>query len=147
MPNYIFNKNSIIKFYKTLKFTNFETISPDRKEELEVIVNKWKNTFILNSVGLQTLMTYTAEKLTTSYKTYGLKNGDEIAYFYIKIVDPDFMFLEVYESSNFDDEICKYCMLNFHFYDKFLIHLEKAYNKYFKEFLPEDLWTRELIKK
>ena len=92
-------------------------------------------------------MTFTSERLTTSYKNFGLLNGDEVAYFFIKLVDPELLFLEVYESANKVQEIKDYCLCNFRIHDKFLIYLEKCYNIKFKEYSPDDLWARDAIKK
>ena len=38
-------------------------------------------------------------------------------------------------------------ILNFGYYDNVLIYIEKIYNKKFLEFGPDDLWTRESIKR
>jgi len=147
MPNYFFRKNSIIKFYHIININDFSSITEERQSELDEIVNTWKEHFISNSVGILTLMTYTSERLTTSSKKFGLNTKEELAYFYINIVDPVLLFLEIYESASKSDEIKNNCIKNFYFYDKFLIQLEKKYNDYFKKYNPEDLWSRELVKK
>ena len=140
-------KDTIIKFYKTLKFSNFLRISEEKREILDTIANNWRPFFVNQSIGMSSLMTFVAEKMITSSKNYGLTNGDEIAYFFIKIVDPDLLFLEVYESANKIDEIKELCMKNFRFHDKFLIYLERCYNKRFHEYTPDELWSREKIKR
>ena len=92
-------------------------------------------------------MHYTAERLITSSRNYGLTNGDEKAYFYMKMVDPDFLFLEVYEAANMKDEIKDFSMKNFRIYDGVLIKLEKQFNELFMIYGPNDLWSRERIKR
>lgn len=142
-----FDKQVIIKFYKTLKFNNFKTLNLDRIQEIDEIVERYRPIFINNTIGLLTLMHYTAERLITSSRNYGLTNGDEKAYFYMKMVDPDFLFLEVYEAANMKDEIKDFSMKNFRIYDGVLIKLEKQFNELFMIYGPNDLWSRERIKR
>lgn len=147
MKKYIYNIKSIEKFYKLLNFIDFSSITLERKNEIDEIIYKSQDLFLLNTTGLLTLMTFVAEKLTTSYTNFGLQNKAEIAYFFISIIDPTLLFLEVYECANLESEIKEICFKNFHFYDKYLILLEKKYNDYFKIYLSNELWSRELIKK
>lgn len=142
-----FNKQVIIRFYQTLKYTGFKNLTSERIQEIDVLSDFYRPIFINNTTGLLTLMHYTAERLITSSKNYGLTNGDEIAYFYIKIVDPDFLFLEVYEAANMRDEIKDFSMKNFRIYDSVLIKLEKQFNDRFNVYGPDDLWSRERIKR
>ena len=123
-----FKKEVILKFYKNLGYVNFESIDENRSKELDELVFIYRDTFINETVGLLSLMTYTAERLTISYKNYGLRNNDEKAFFYMKVVDPNLQFLEVYESANMTKDIRELCKLNFRIHDKYLIYLEKVYN-------------------
>lgn len=142
-----FKKEVILNFYRSIGLTNFESIDDNRLKELDELVCLYRSTFTSNTVGLLSLMTYTAERLTVSYKTYGLRNSDEKAYFYMKVVDPNLQFLEVYESANMRDEVRDLCKLNFRIHDKYLIYLEKSYNNRFHEYDRDDLWSRESIKR
>lgn len=142
-----FRKDVILKFYQYLGKIDFTTITPERRNELNKIVAKYNYYFHKNSIGFLTLMTFVAERLTTSYKTYGLLDKNEAAYFYINIIDPNLLFLEVYESANMIQEQKDYSFLNFGIYDKYLMYLEKVYNNYFLDYDPDDLWSREQIKK
>jgi len=137
----------ILKFYKTMKFTKFKMLNEERKQELDLVVNKWTFFFKENISGYLSLMVKVSEKLMTSAKSFGLMNGDETAYFYIKLIDPDLKMLEIYECSNTKDEIKSFCLKNFGFYDNFFIFLERCYNERFHEYTSDELWTRDSIKR
>ena len=142
-----FRKDVILKFYQYLGKIDFTTITNDRRKEIDLIVAKHNYYFKTNSIGFLTLMTFVAERLTTSYKTYGLLDKNEAAYFYINIIDPNLLFLEVYEAANMKQEQKDFSFLNFGIYDKYLMFLEKTYNDYFLDYNPNDLWSREQIKR
>lgn len=142
-----FRKDVILKFYQYIKMPNFESIDEQRRIELNTIINKYHYFFHNQTYGLLTLMTMVSEKLLTSYRNYGLLSKDELAYFYINMIDPTLQFLEVYESANKVPEIKEFCFKNFGICDKYLIELEKRYNLHFKDYTSEDLWSRETIKR
>lgn len=144
---YYANKDVILKFYRLLRLTSFRSISDERRKELDDIVEHYRYFFVSQTCGTFNLMTLVAERLITSYKNYGLQNDDEKAYFYIKIVDPNLMFLEVYEAANKKDEIKDLCLKNFHLHDKYIIYLERLLNNRFQDYDPDDLWSRESIKR
>ena len=139
-----FNKETIIRFYKFIRDVNFESLSDDDFERLDKAVEYWRYFFTNGTTGLLPAMSLTAERMITSNGRHEAKTWEEKAYFYIKTIDPNFMFLEAYESGNTIDEIKQLCYLNFHLYDSFLISLEKKLYKRLN--LQEDLWPRELIK-
>ncbi len=141
------NQRSINNFYRILRYQRFTTISEERKVELDALVEKWRYFFQNQTSGKQALMTYVAEKLTVSSKSIGLVNGDESAYFYVKMVDPELKFLEAYEMANKKEEIKQICEMNFGFYDMALIKLEYFLNLHFMEYEKDDLWTRESLKR
>lgn len=141
------NKKSILNFYKNLNFTKFLKITEERKEELDNIVAKNVTYFRNSTIGNLTLMTLLSERLTTSYKNYGLQNGDEKAYFFVKIIDPDLQHLAIYEAANKIEDVKEFSIKNFNYYDKYLITLEKHLNERFKEYETEELWSRENIKR
>ena len=143
----IFNTNSIKKFYSILKFTGFRNLSEERKEILDTYIAIHRDSFLENSCGPVSLACYTSEKLTTNPRKFSIENDDERVYVYIKILDPDFKFLEAYEMANLQDEVRAICLANFHYYDSNMVLFERKYNALFKEFLPEDLWARESLKR
>ena len=142
-----YNKEVVIKFYKTLKFTGFTQISDQRKEELDIIVAKNIIALKKKTVGPLSLMTYVAGRLTACSNTIGLNNGDEKAYFFIKVVDPKLEHLAVHESAMTISEIKENCLNKFQIYDKNLIKLEKCYNERFQVYKPEELWGRDNLKR
>lgn len=145
---YIFiNKGSISKFYKTLKFTGFKKISQERKDELDIIVSKYEYYFKNMTDTKLALMSLLADRLITSSKTYGLLNGDEQAYFFVKMIDPELNHLALYEASNKIEDIKNNAIKDFNFYDKNLIILEKYLNERFHEYDVDDLWSRDSIKR
>ena len=77
----------------------------------------------------------------------GLETGDEVAYFFIKLLDPTLLHLEAFESANLADEMKEFCFRTFRVFDKNMITLQKLYNARFREYAPEDLWDRQTIKR
>lgn len=146
MYSYI-NNNSISNFYKHLKFTGFVKISDERKEELDIIVSNNITYFTNITENKLSLMSLLADRLTTSYKNYGLLNGDEKAYFWIKLLDPKLQHLAVFEATSKTSEVKKMIIKNLDFYDKRLLLLEQYYNKRFHEYEEEELWSRDNIKR
>lgn len=122
-------------------------MSIERRDFIDLYVQMWEPFFTNQSCGILTKMTFTAERMILSAKSFGLHNDDEKAYFYIKMIDPEFLMLEAYESANTKEELMHFCINNFGFYDKFLIGLEKKCNKRFNLIEIDELWSRERIKK
>ncbi len=141
-----FNKQTIFKFYNTLGFTNFGNLSEERITEIDEIVARYSFLMSYGTKSLGSLMTRCAEKLTTSRRNFGILNGDEAIYFYIKTVDPDFLFLEAYETANKKEQIKPLCLENFGIYDSVLIYFEKLFQKRFKLESLEYIWSRSRIK-
>jgi len=142
-----YNGQTIVKFYGLVNKSAFLSISPERREELDRIVEGKMGLLTSNIITIPVLMTHTAEKLITSSKNFGLRNSDEMAYFYIMIVDPDLKFLEAFESASKVDELKEYCFNNFRIYDKTIIGLEKRLNRRFNIIGIPDLWARDSIDK
>ena len=140
-----FNRQAIIKFYTSIGFTNFNNLEEERIVAIDDIALRSSFFMAYDTITLGSLMTRCAEKLTTSSRNFGLLNGDEAIYFYIKIVDPDFLFLEAYESANKKEEIKPLCLQNFKIYDPTLIYFEKIFQRKFKLESLKDLWARERI--
>ena len=141
---YYFNKETIYKFYGLIRNVNFDCFSNDDIVRIDTLAEKWRYYFCNNCAGILSTMTFVAEKMITSRSGFGVITPEEKAYFYIKIVDPNFLFLEAYETGNSFAEMKKPCMLNFHIYDPIIINLEK---KIYKKFFPDELfWAKERIK-
>lgn len=140
-----YNYKIILKFYKSLEFTRFIKLHSKRLLEIDELVEKERVYFTLDTTNIASLATSTAKKLQNNFNSFNLFNGDEAAYFFIKMVDPNFLFLEAYESVMNNNELIKTCELNFGFFDRYLILLEKYYNEKFKIFTPEDLWAKESL--
>lgn len=138
-----FNKTTIAKLYCYIRNYTFESLSDEKIKELDDFVDYWRYYFTNDYAGLLSTMTFTAEKMIVSNGRYGVKTWEEKAYFYIKIIDPDFLFLEAHETGNTMQEIKDLCKLNFGIYDPYLIELEKRLYKRLQ--IKEDLWSRERI--
>ena len=140
------NKEIVIRFYRMMQTSRFANLDENKMKELDCAVESWRSFFIGKSSNLFSLMTFTAERMITSNGRYTAVTPEEKMYFYIKMVDPDLLFLEAHESGNTMDEIKQLCILNFKLYDPFLIRYEKALHKVLID-APEDMWTLERIKR
>ena len=141
------NPVAIKNFYRSIKYSHFLNLTPERVEEIEALIDKWRHFFETNIVTTGQKMTFVAERLTTSAKQFKLFTGDEILYFYIKMVDPDFLFLEAYESANTRDQFVAICKKNFGLVDSILTHLEKEANSRFQIIKDDELGSRNCIDK
>ncbi|MBE6155197.1 MAG: hypothetical protein E7164_00365 [Firmicutes bacterium] len=140
------NKSVILNFYRSVNNVDFTNLDSDKMIELDEAVEKWRYYFTNNSAGLISFMTFTAERLFTSNGRYTAVTPTEKIYFYIKMVDPNFYFLEAYEAGNTKDEIKNLCLSNFRIYDHFLIHYEKELYSTLLD-VPDDLWALNRIKR
>ena len=145
-PKGYFNKKTLYKFYGMIKNLNFYDICEERRNELNLIVKYHHKYYSSQTCGPLTMTFFTADKLIYSAKHYGLHNAAELAYFYINMVDPELKFLEIYECANMQQDVKPMCLANFHYYDAYMIHLERLYNERFEDYTPEELWSRESIK-
>lgn len=142
------NKEVILNFYRLMRKygCNFAELSDSRIAEIDAAVESWRYFFTNKSYNLLSMMTLTAEKMTCSNGVYTAKTPTEKVYFYVKMIDPQFLFLEAQESGNTMEEIKRLCILNFKLYDPTLISFEKELHKVLKD-LPEDMWTLDRIKR
>ena len=147
----IINKDTIVRFYKLLNYPTFDSLDEQRISELDESIRKDRPGYVNRTIGRLSLMTRVSEKVYVSNQRLGLNTTDEQAYYYVKIIDPDFLFLEAFESANTAEELKALCKQNFGFCDGYLIKLEKSLSKKLKELNPEleeePLWTRGRIKK
>ena len=140
------NKDVIMRFYRLMTSVNYSKLDEEKMKELDAAVERWRYFFVNQSIGLVSLMTFTAEKMITSNGRYTAVTPEEKMYFYIKMIDPQFYFLEAHESGNTMEEIRQLCFLNFRIYDSTLIRHEMALNKVLKN-APEDMWSLNRIKR
>lgn len=143
---YTYKKETLVKFYNMIKSCDFSSIDVERRKELDHIIQYHIYYYRSRTYGTLSMSFFTADKLIASSRSYGLINPAEMAYFYINMVDPDLKFLEIYELANMKEDIKPMCFANFHYYDSFIIQLEKEYNDYFNVFEPEALWSRNSVK-
>lgn len=141
-PTYDQNtQKAIMNFHASTKkdFTGFKRITPERKMELDSIIEKISTVYQNKFYSTNRIMLKTSEKLTTRAKEYGITNGDEKYYFYIKLVDPNLDLLSKYLEIN-DKELFKsWIIKNYAVYDNILIQLEYYYQRaFFKPELEEE---------
>ncbi len=146
MLQYFYSCANVNNFYKKIKFSKFKKLTPERCNEIDIMVSNWWEYFH-NTSNFLTLMDFLATKLTTSAKIFNLNNGDEIYYFYIKMLDPCLVLLEIYESANTMPEMKYLAKTNFHLFDKNLLRLEKLLNEQLKFYTSTDLWSRDSIRR
>lgn len=144
---YEYKPKAIRNFYQNLHFTNFIFLTNDKMAEIDETVRRNRYYFLSRTLSVAQIMTLAAEKLTTSRANFGLTRGDEVAYFYMRLVDPDFLFLEVYECANTKNEIVAMSKETFRLCDQHLIYIERMYKKRFHPQELEDIWARGRIKK
>lgn len=143
----LYQPATVLNFYKKTKFYKFSTLTPERCQEIDELVQKWWVYFHSHAIGFLTLVHNLSQKLTISSRTLGLLNGDEIFYFYVKMLDPSLVLLEIYETCCQKEDIKKLAELNFGVYDGYLLRLEVLLNKRLGYYKADDLWARDSIRK
>lgn len=113
------------KFYHFLNFGKFQSLSTERMKEIEEIANKFKNETTSRYKNKMSVMEITANRLLASSQSLGLLNGDEIAYFYIKVVDDSLLYLNLAYLAKDKDELIEFCKRQFGVYDNVIIQIEK----------------------
>lgn len=142
-----YSSTAIKRFYKSLKFTRFLRLRDDRREILDTLVEENKFYFKMDTTTFASFVTSTAKKLYSEPELYGLLNDDEKVYFYIKMIDPEFKYLEIYESFYNIATQRDAAHLNFGYYDNVIIYFERLLNMKFQMFTEDELWMRESIKR
>ena len=142
---YYYNKDTIMSFYASRRCTGFLMLNESRIPEIESSAALNHEFMAQYTSSLGELMTRCAEVLTTSAQDFGLANGDEVIFFFIKTVDPDFLFLEAYESARKKEDVKPLCLHNLAIYDPYLIYYESLFQRRFKPASLQDLWTRGKI--
>lgn len=142
-----YNIKYIKQFYSSLKFKEFVNLTTERKDILDKTIEANRLYYKNKTDDLFPLICDLAYVLLYIPKRFRLENDDEKVYLFIQFIDPELKFLEAYECANIKKEIKANCLLNFNYYDNCLIQLEQAYNKRFNVYGPDDLWSRESIKR
>ncbi len=131
------SKESILKFYRSVKNADFTSITDERRKELDMIIFKTRKYIDNKAVGgLISQMSCTAEKLTTSCNKLGLETIDELAYYYVHMVDLSLSFLNTVrdlltQEGTTKADLRERCFKVLGIYDSNLIELEYKYDKYF----------------
>lgn len=124
---------------------SFLFLTTKRLEELKNLAEESRPYFNRGITSLAGLMSLSACKLTTSARNFGLQNSDEIIFFYLTLVDPDFLFLEAYECANRKDQIEPLCIANIGIYDPYIIYYEVLLQRRFRFPELDVLWARGRI--
>lgn len=145
--DYFYNINELKAFYTSLKSIDFTELTIERRKEIEYAVEKLRPAILLKSCHQLSLMCVTAEKLRISGKHFGAETDTEKAYFFLKMVDPSFKFLEIYEVSNKTGQTKEICMQRFQMFDGNIIKLERLANKQLSIYDKNDLWANSTFNK
>ena len=119
-----YDVDTMKKFYQFLDFTNFKSLTTERMAEIDQIISKIKGE-MAKYKSRMSIMGIIANRLMASSQTLGLQNGDEIAYFYIKIVDADLLYLELANLAENKEELRELCKRRFGVYDNVIIQIER----------------------
>ena len=120
-----YDLNTMKKFYQFLDFTNFKLLTIERMAEIDQIVSKLKGE-MAKYKSKMSIMGIIANRLMASSQSLGLKNGDEIAYFYIKAVDENMLYLELNNLAENKEELRELCKRQFGIYDNVIIYMERC---------------------
>lgn len=144
-PYFAYDINELKRFYKSLKHVCFRELTEKRRKEIEIMVERLRPYFTSKSNSQLCLMCFTAEKMRVSNRNYGINSDAEKIYFYLKMVDPTFKFLEIYEAANTKEQLKDFLLKNYHFNDPNIIRIEKRMNESLSLYNADDLWARESI--
>ena len=120
-----YDVNTMKKFYQFLDFTNFKLLNTERMAEIDQIASKFRGE-MAKYKSRMSVMGIIANRLIASSQTLGLQNGDEIAYFYIKVVDDRLLYLELANLAENKEELRELCKRQFGVYDNVIIYMEKC---------------------
>ena len=119
-----YDVNTMKKFYQFLDFTNFKLLTTERMAEIDQIASKLKGE-MAKYKSRMSIMGIIANRLMASSQSLGLQNGDEIAYFYIKVVDDNLLYLELANLAENKEELKELCKRRFGVYDNVIIQIER----------------------
>jgi len=133
-------KSSLLKLYRKLSNVDFYKLSDERKSEIDEIVARLYSSFHQKNNRVLTIMSMISERMSFNTYRYGIYTNEELAYFFIKTVDPDLLFLECYESDveylghtptyTFNGFFENYAEFNFLYFDDYVIDVdEESYSK------------------
>lgn len=119
-----YSQENMKKFYQSINFSRFENLSLERMQEIEKEAEKLRN-IMSKYKNRMSVMGIVANRLLASSQSLGLLNGDEIAYFYIKVVDNNLLYLELANLAENKEELRELCKRQFGVYDNVIIYMEK----------------------
>ena len=119
-----YSQENMKKFYQSINFSHFETLTLDKMHELDKKAEKLRNT-LGKYKNRMSIMGIVANRLLASSKSLGLLTGDEIAYYYIKVVDNNLLYLELANLVKSKYELVTLCKRQFGVYDNVIIQLER----------------------
>ena len=120
-----YSQENMKKFYQSINFSHFETLTLDKMHELDKKAEKLRNT-LGKYKNRMSIMGIVANRLLASSQTLGLLTGDEIAYFYLKVVDNNLLYLEIANLAENKEELRELCKRQFGVYDNVIIYMEKC---------------------
>ena len=120
-----YDVDTMKKFYQFINFTSFRTLTAERMAEIDELVSKIKRE-MAKYKNRMSLMGVIANRLLASSQSLGLQNGDEIAYFYIKAVDENMLYLELNNLAESKEELRDLCKRQFGVYDNVIIYMERC---------------------
>ena len=103
------------KFYQFIDFSNFKLLTTERMAEIDQIATKLKGE-LAKYKSRMSIMGIVANRLMASSQSLGLLNGDEIAYFYLKVVDDNLLYLELANLAENKEELRELCKRRFGVY-------------------------------
>lgn len=119
------------KLLRIIKDANFYSISSDRLEKIDKLVDKFKRSYIILNESMKISILFTSDKLIASYKTkFSLLDENELAYFFINVVDPELKLIELYNIANSKEELKELCFKECGLYPPLLIKIENRYSNY-----------------
>ena len=142
-----YSKENVYKFYTLVSHVDFNSLSIERANEIDAQVLKYSYYFHNKTCGPLDLINFTAEKMRVSNKYYGIYTPEEMAYFFIKMIDPSFLALEAYEAGNTLKEQREISIKNLYYYSLFIIRLEEKINDRFNFYKQDEMCFLERVRR
>ncbi len=128
-----YSKEIINKLYCSLKFNKFTNISKERMAEIDILATSWRESLRNHFVNTPSVMTNIANQLIASRQKFNLANDDEALYFYVKVVDPKFKFLELSQIAKDKKELATLQIKQFGIYDNVIVYIEENLDRRLQE--------------
>ncbi len=128
-----YNKEAVNKLYRSLKFSKFVNLSKERMLEIDNLAIAWAESLRNHLVNTPSIMSTIANQLIASRPKFNLASDDEVLYFYVKVVDPKFKFLELSQIAQDKKELINLVIRQFGIYDNVIIYLEENLDRRLQE--------------